>query len=187
MRVPDAHTAMDRFHRATLRTDSLPEVLQTVARLTTQVLPVGLEVSVCVLTAERTCTLLHTGRLALDLDEFQCRDGSGPSLHAARTRQATEVVDARADPRWPRYAAHAVQRGSLSSLSMGLGSYDGVTAALSIYSREPAAFDHEIQRTAKNLARVAARALGFVFAGQTAEEFGKSLHGVMRDRAATDC
>lgn len=185
-RLLDAGAAMQQLHRVTLRERSLHTVLQTLADLVTQVVPGSVEVSIAVLVDDEPCTLVHTGRLSLDLDAVQWRDGRGPSLHAARTGQAAEVVDARVDSRWPRYMEQAVRRGSLSSLSIGLGSYDLLNAGLNIYSRESAAISREGQRTAKSLARYAARALARMHAEQTAEELAANLQEALRTRSVLD-
>ena len=185
-RTVDARAAMEHLHRVTSREHSLYTVLQTVAESITQVLPGRVEASVCVLVAGKPSGLFHTGQRALELDEVQCQVGCGPSLHAARTGQAAEVVDARTDARWPRYMTYAVERGSLSSLSIGLGSHDVMDVGLSIYSREPAAFTSEGQRTAKSLTRLAARALAHMHVRQSAEELADNLRRALETRAVID-
>ena len=186
MTTLNASAAMKQLHLVTLREHALHAVLQTAADLMTEVIPGRVEASVCVLVADRPYTLVYTGQLALDLGDVQCRDGFGPSLHAARTGQVAEIVDARADSRWPGYTQQAVQRGSLSSLSIGLGSHDFLAAGLTLYSREAAAFTRDGQRIAKNLARFTARALAHMHAEQTAEEFADNLQTAFETRAVID-
>lgn len=182
----NASAAMTRLHLVALREHSLHALLHNVANLMTQVIPGSVEASVCVLVADRPYTLVYTGQLAVDLGEIQCREGFGPSLHAARTGQVAEIVDARADSRWPGYMQLAVQRGCLSSLSIGLGSNDGLTAEATMYSREAAAFARDCQRTVKNLARFTARALARMHAEQTADEFADNLQAAFETRAVSD-
>lgn len=185
-RTVDVRAAMEQLHRLTLSEHSLHSVLQTVADLTTQVLPGGVEASASVLVADRPTTLVYTGQLALELDEAQYGCDYGPSLHAARTGQCAEIVDARTDPRWPRYMQQAVQRGSLSSLSIALGSNELMAAGLNIYSRESAAFTTDSQRTAKNVARFAGRALAHMHAYQTARGLANNLERALETRAVID-
>src|SRR3954470_17805577 len=101
---------------------SLHSVLQTVADLTKKVMPGDIEASVTLLVGDKAATVAYTGQLALDLDESQYGRGYGPCLHAAGTGEPVEITDARSEPRWADYMQRAVQRGSLSSLSIPLGS-----------------------------------------------------------------
>ena len=95
----NAAEALEQLGRLSLRELSMEGLLQTVADLSKTVMPGNPEASVTLLVEDRPTTAVWTGQLALDLDERQFERGHGPCLHAARTGEMTEVVDARADTR----------------------------------------------------------------------------------------
>ncbi len=176
--------SLRQLHTTLLRQQSLDAVLHAIVHAVTHQLPGDVDVSVCVLAATGSGSLVATGPLAFELDELQCRDGDGPAVHAARTGRAAEVLDARIDSRWPAYMPQAVQRGAASSLSMGLGHHGPAAAGLNIYSRHPAAFPRDCQRTAKQLARFGARALAHLQALSTAEQFADAFQAAHEARLA---
>ncbi len=135
--------------------------LQGVADLVKTVLPGGPEVSVTLMTRKRPSTVVATGQLAVDLDEDQYEHGHGPCLHAATTWEIADVPDTRRETRWPDYARHAVEHGTLSSLSVPLVIDDPqVSGALNIYAGPPNAFDEASRSVATRMAPYAAIAAG---------------------------
>jgi GAF domain-containing protein len=192
MSTPDRKTTLDpdaafeQLAGIALAEHSLHSVLQTVADLTSHVMPGDIEASVSLLVADKATTVVYTGQLALDLDETQYGRGYGPCLHAAGSGEPVEVTDARTDPRWPDYMKRAVERGSLSSMSMPLGSADEMGAALNIYAREAAAFDDESRRVGAKLARFAGVAVANMHAYQSARELADNLQAALEARAAID-
>jgi GAF domain-containing protein len=165
---------------------SLHSVLQTVADLTSQVMPGDIEASVSLLVADKATTVVYTGQLALDLDESQYGRGYGPCLHAAGRGETVEITDARSEPRWSDYMERAVERGSLSSLSVPLGSPEKMPAALNIYAREPNSFTDESRHTAQRFARFAGVAVANMHAYQSARELAENLQAAMDSRAAIE-
>jgi hypothetical protein len=107
--------ALEQLGRLSLRELSMESLLQTVADLSKTVMPGNPEASVTLLVEDRPTTAVWTDQLAVDLDERQFERDHGPCLHAARTGELTEVVDARTDTRWRDYLERAVERGALSS------------------------------------------------------------------------
>jgi GAF domain-containing protein len=182
----DERAAFEELAGIALSEHSMGSVLQTVADLTKQVLPAQIESSVSVLVGGRPTTFVYTGQLALDLDESQYGHGYGPCLHAATTGETVLIEDARADERWPDYLADAVERGSLSSLSIPLGDAEGLAAGLNIYAREPAAFDEPSRRTAARFARFAGTAVANMYAYQSAREIADNLQVALQSRAVID-
>jgi GAF domain-containing protein len=178
--------AFERLAGIALAEHSLHSVLQTVADLTSEVMPGDIEASVSLLVADKATTMVYSGQLALDLDESQYGHGYGPCLHAAATGEMVEVDDARADPRWPDYMTRAVERGSLSSLSVPLGSPENVGAALNIYAQEPAAFDEDSRRIGRRFARFAGIAVANMHAYQSARELADNLQAALESRAVID-
>src|SRR3954468_11588487 len=162
--------AFEQLAGIALSEHSLHSVLQTVADLTQDVMPGDIEASVSLLVADKATTVVYTGQLALDLDESQYGRGYGPCLHAAGTGEPVEVTDARTDPRWADYMRRAVQRGSLSSLSIPLGSPETMRAALNIYAREAAAFTEENRPAARRFAHLAGVAVANMHGYQNARQ-----------------
>ena len=183
---PQAVAALERLGAMSLRDQSMQSVLQAVTDLARSVLPGTLETSVCLLANDRALTPVYSGQLALDLDETQFGNGDGPCLHAARTGELTEVVDARVEPRWPGYTDVAVEHGSLSSLSVPLPITEDVRGALNIYAREAAAFDEEARWVATRFAPYAGAAVGNAHAYQSAQEMAANLQVALESRAVID-
>jgi hypothetical protein len=99
---------------------------------------------------DRYRTPVYSDQLALDLDRAQYEDGDGPCMDAARERQR-QYFDAATDGRrFPGFAAAAVERGVLSSISLPLTSADR-TAALNLYASSRYAFDAERPRAVADL------------------------------------
>jgi GAF domain-containing protein len=165
---------------------SLHSLLQTVADLAKRVMPGDIEASVSLLVADRATTVVYTGQLALDLDESQYGRGCGPCLHAAGTGEPVEITDARTDPRWADYMQRAVQRGSLSSLSIPLGSPQTMRAALNIYAREPAAFTDDNRPAARRFAHLAGVVVANMHSYQNARQLADNLEAAMESRAVID-
>ena len=149
--VPEnAAEALLHLGRLSLRELSMESLLQTVADLATTVLPGGVEASVTLLVKGLPSTVASTAQLAVDLDEAQYERDQGPCLHAARTGEATEIADTRAERRWAGYARRAAERGNRSSLSVPLIIDEGeqVFGALNLYAPKPDAFDQESRAAA---------------------------------------
>jgi GAF domain-containing protein len=182
----EARDAFEQLAGMALAEHSLHSVLQTVADLTKRVIPGEIEASVSLLVSDRATTVVYTGQLALELDERQYGRGHGPCLHAAGTGEAVEVTDARSDPRWADYMPKAVERGSLSSLSIPLGSPEKMGAALNIYARGAGAFDDESRQVAHRFAHFARVAVANMHEYQSARELSDNLRAALENRAVID-
>jgi len=178
--------AFEQLAAVTLSDHSLHSVLQTVADLTSQVIPGGIEASVTLLVSDKATTAVYTGQLALELDESQYARDDGPCLHAARTGATVQVDDARTEPRWSDYMRRAVERGSLSSLSIPMGNLDTVRAALNSYAREAAGFPQDSVRIGHRFAHFAGIAVANMYAFQSTRERADNLHAAMESRAVID-
>jgi GAF domain-containing protein len=182
----DVDEAFEQLATIALSEHSLHSVLQTVAGLTSKVLPGEVEASVSVLVADKATSLVYTGQLALDLDESQYGRGYGPCLHAAGTGEPVEISDTRTEARWADYMQVAVERGCRSSLSLPLGSPDRLAAGLNIYAREPDAFDEDARDAAKRFARFAGIAVANMHAYQSARELADNLQVALESRGVID-
>jgi GAF domain-containing protein len=183
---PDAERALDELGRLALREHSMDSLLQTVADLAKSVLPGAGETSVSVLVNDRATTAVFTGQLALDCDESQYGRGYGPCLHAASSGETTEIADARTETRWPAYCRAAVEKGSLSSLSVPLPVSEHVGVALNVYAREPHAFDEESRSVAARFAPYAAVAVANMVEYQHARDLASNLQVAMESRAVIE-
>jgi GAF domain-containing protein len=187
-RPANAAEALDRLGRLSLRELSMDSLLQTVADLSRTVMPGNPETSVLLLVKDKPSTVVHTGRLAVDLDETQYDRGHGPCLHAARTGELTEIADTRTETRWPDYARVAAERGNGSSLSVPLviDQDEQVTGALNIYARQPDAFDDASRSAATRFGPYAAVAAGNLYAYQSARDLADNLQIALESRAVID-
>jgi GAF domain-containing protein len=184
--TPAETAAFERLATVTLSDHSLHSVLQTVADLTSRVMPGGIEASVTLLVSDRATTAVYTGQLALDLDESQYARDDGPCLHAARTAATVQVDDTRTESRWTDFMRRCVELGCLSSLSIPLGSPDTVGAALNSYSRAPSAFSEDSVRVGHRFARFAGIAVANMYAFQSARERADNLAAALDSRAVID-
>jgi len=100
-----------------------------------------------------------TGDLPRHVDEMQSRIQEGPCLDAIWEEQTVRIDDMRAEERWPRFAAEAVELGVQSSLSLQLFVQGDNLGALNLYAREPHAFGEESEDVGLVLAAHAAVAL----------------------------
>jgi GAF domain-containing protein len=178
--------ALEHLGRLTLREHSMQSLLQTVAELSTKVMPGNPETSVSLLINDKPSTPVYSGRLARDCDESQYGRGYGPCLHAASTGELTEIADARAETRWRDYVESAVEYGALSSLSVPLPIREGIAGALNIYAREPNAFDEVSRSVATRFAPYAAVAAANMYAYQDARDMADNLQQVLESRAVID-
>lgn len=178
--------ALERLGQLSLRDKSMEVLLQTVADLAKTVMPGSPEASVSLVVNDKPSTPVSTGQLALDLDESQYGRGYGPCLHAATTGESVEIADARTDTRWRDYMRSAVERGSLSSLSVPLPIGERVAGALNIYAREPNAFDVGSRSVATKFAPYAAVAAGNLYEYRSAREMADNLQLALESRAVID-
>ncbi len=107
-----------------------------------------------------------TEDLATELDTLQLDIGEGPCLSAAGGEAMIVSSDLTAEPRWPRFAAAARQRGIYSIMSFQLYTFPaqvrggtGGRGALNLFSRNPYQFTNEEQAVGAMLATQAATAL----------------------------
>jgi GAF domain-containing protein len=94
-------------------------------------------------------------------DEAQYQFGEGPCVEAAWEDEADHYVvdDLETDPRWPKFAARAVELGMRSMLACRLSSPQRSIGALNLYAAEPHSFDRESQQLATVFAAHASVAL----------------------------
>jgi len=187
--VPEsAADALLHLGRLSLRELSMESLLQTVADLATTALPGSPEASVTLLVRDAPSTVASTGELARGLDAAQYERGHGPCLHAARTGEAIEIADTRAESRWPDYTRHAAEQGNRSSLAVPLviDEDERIFGSLNLYSREPDAFDEANRSAAMAFGPYAAVAAGNVYAYQSARSMADNLQAALENRSVIE-
>ena len=166
----------------------MESALLEVAELAKNTVPGASEVSVSLVSKQRSDTVVHTGDLALDLDENQYERGYGPCLDAANDGMIMHIDDMATETRWGDYTKAAVERGALSSLSLPLTVREErrVTAALNIYSTSAHAFDSDALRTAASLAGYAETLLTNMHEHDNSRQLVQQLAQALETRPVID-
>jgi GAF domain-containing protein len=165
---------------------SLDQVLGRVATLAQQTIPGAAEVSVTLVTGGVPGTASCTGDGALACDEKQYDAGYGPCLDAARMHDILVITDMKTEPRWPDYAAIAVEHGVHSSISVGVQAQQNVDAALNVYGVEPDVFGDDSVGLAREFAGYAAVALGNASLYSSTAALAAQMAAAMRSRAVIE-
>ena len=115
---------------------------------------------ITVIGAKSVSTPACSDQLVEQIDKHQYATGEGPCLQAAVDEEpVVRVDDLRTDPRWPDFAAGAVELGVLSMLCFQLYTERETIGALNIYAETVGAFTEDSVRTGVLLATQAALAV----------------------------
>jgi GAF domain-containing protein len=182
----DPRDAFTELGRISFDNTSMEAMLQRVAELAKQVILGVAEASVTLIAHDKAHTAAYTGRLALDLDETQYGRGYGPCLEAAVGEEIREITDARTETRWPDYTRVAVERGSMSSLSVPVPVREALHGGLNLYAVEAGAFDDDARQPAATFASYAAVAVHNMHLYETTRELADNLDIAMRTRAVIE-
>jgi GAF domain-containing protein len=131
-------------------------------------------------------TAASTGDMALELDELQYRERSGPCLQAAAEKATVWLPDTATDTRWPAWSRRAAAGGAGSMLSVGLPILDEVSGALNIYGGAPGAFDDDTVVLAQTFAGYAAVALANAHLYHSTANLAQHLQAAMESRAVIE-
>jgi GAF domain-containing protein len=104
-------------------------------------------------------TAAQTSELAARIDRIQYAVGDGPCLTSLRESATVRSDDLRREPRWPRFAAEAVQQGVASMLAFQLFVGADDLGALNLFAEQPHAFTEEAENIGLLLASHAAIAM----------------------------
>jgi GAF domain-containing protein len=178
--------AVAELARLPFDTTTMDAMLQRVAELAKEVIPGVAEASVTLIANDKPSTAACTGGLARDLDESQYGRGHGPCLEAAVGEEIREITDAREETRWPDYARTAVERGSLSSLSVPLPVREGIHGGLNLYAIEADGFDDDARHTSRAFASYAAVAVHNMHLYESTREQAEHLDTAMKTRAVIE-
>jgi hypothetical protein len=149
--------------------------LRRLAILANQTISGSDMVAVTTLVAGRPRVTGFTDDLASEIDDLQCRSGAGPCPDAVRQRRVIRVDWTDKDQRWPAFSRAAAARGILSGLCLPLVVHHRGIGALNCYSRTPAAFSANDERTASACAATAAIALAYWDARHRGERLGLAV------------
>ena len=182
----DPTEAFAEISRIRLSDTNFDDVLHHCTRLGKRVIPGAAEVSVTLSRDGTAYTAASSGELASSLDEAQYEQGRGPCLDALASGQVLPSTDMRSERRWPQFAAHAVQAGCHSSLSVGLPVHETVPGAMNIYATEPHAFGAPAIALASTFAERAAVVLGNAHLYDTQTTLTHHLQTAMDSRAVIE-
>ncbi|MCG5461799.1 GAF and ANTAR domain-containing protein [Micromonospora sp. NPDC053740] len=182
----DPADAFAELGRIKLGETSLDIVLQRVAELAKRVLPVPVEVSVTLVRGGTGHTAAFTDELALDMDERQYAQGSGPCLAAATVGDILSVPDLSAEDRWPDWAERGRKAGVGSSVSIGMPIQEAVVGALNVYARTPHAFDDDTVAVLETFAAYAAVALANAQLYESTANLARQMQDAMASRAVIE-
>jgi GAF domain-containing protein len=182
----DPRDAFTELGRLSFDTTSMDVLLQRIAELAKQAIPGVAEASITLISNDKAGTAAYTGPLALDLDETQYGRGYGPCLEAAVGEEIREITDARQETRWPDYTRMAVERGSLSSVSVPVPVREALHGGLNLYAVEAGAFDDGARELATTFASYAAVAVHNMHLYESTRELAENLHTAMQTRAVIE-
>ncbi|WEV24268.1 GAF and ANTAR domain-containing protein [Streptomyces sp. 71268] len=169
-----------------LETDSLEGFLDTLADHALARTPAADGCGITLSREGRFLTVASAGRSARDLDEKQYGLDDGPCLQALRNGEEFMIADMLGEQRWDPYPAHAVARGTRSSLSLPIAAHTHTAGALNLYSPKPDGF---AETDLTGLRLIAAQATGAIALAQRiadAQRFANDLETAMRSRSIID-
>jgi GAF domain-containing protein len=124
-----------------LRTDDSAEVMVgRVLELALRLVP-GAEHATVSLVEERPERIAATSELSRAIDAAQAAMGEGPVFDVASGAGVVRCDDLAADPRWPTFAAAAVEAGVRSLLACEVIIGRSTRGSLAVYAAGPEAFD----------------------------------------------
>jgi GAF domain-containing protein len=104
-------------------------------------------------------TAAQTTEVLGEIDQVQYQANDGPCVTSLREQVTVRSDDLTNEPRWPQYAAAAVERGLRSMLSFQLFIDGDTLGALNLYADKPNAFDDDAEDAGLLLASHAAVAI----------------------------
>jgi len=177
--------AHDELSHLLLAEENPQSVLQRIVDLVKRAMPEGSEASITVLRNEQATTAAFTGDLALDLDEVQYGRGHGPCLEAALGGHVVEIVDGRAESRWPDYIPRFLERGAVSSIAVPVPAAH-LVAGLNVYAPSADAYTARDRQVVVELATHAAVVLTNMDTLQDARELAENLQKAMEYRSVIE-
>lgn len=173
--------------RVVLADRDLDEVLTEITGIAARGVPGAEAVSTTMLRGEKPFTAAYHGEMAMQADELQYAEDSGPCMDAGRGGVVLRVDDMLSETRWPRYVARVREQGVRSSLSVPLPYQGNYIGALNIYSSEPGAFvSPESLSAGRDVAEAIAVAVVNADAHHRLGEQARNLQLAMETRAVIE-
>ena len=138
----DALRAITALAGVALTQSDLEATLEEICRIATRAVENADGASITTFPQGRPVALASDD-WAKQFDELQYEEHEGPCLDAYRTGNAFRVRDMAKEHRWPSYVPRALERGTLSMMSLPMAAEGNVIGALNIYSKQVDAFDGE--------------------------------------------
>jgi len=136
----DVDDLLRDLSRVVLAERDLEPVLTEITEIAARGVSGAEAVSITMLRGEKPFTAAYSGEMALQADELQYAEDSGPCMDAGRGGVVLRIDDMPTETRWPRYVARVREEGVRSSLSVPLPYQGTYIGALNVYSSQPAAF-----------------------------------------------
>jgi GAF domain-containing protein len=137
----------------------LQPTLDAIVAHTAAAHPAAQDAGLILLTGGKLVPQATTGRAPQALDAKQQERGEGPCIETARCQSMTYISDTAEEDRWPDICAEAQAHGVASMLCAPLWAGDRTLGALTLYARQPRAFDEHDKRVIEMYATLAALAL----------------------------
>lgn len=131
-------------------------------------------------------SVASSDRLATDVDELQYEAHEGPCLEGLASGELLVVDDYLADPRWPRYGAHAVAYGVRSSISVPMNAAGTTVGALNSYAMEPGVFADGLRDSLLAFGARAEAVVGLALRQAEQSDVLEHLHHAMESRSVID-
>jgi len=121
-----------------------------------------------------------------EVDTFQYEIDEGPCLHAVASREVTEIEEMESEQQWPRFGAHAAERGVHSSLSLPMMVRGEAIGALNLYAFRSHAFTAADRHTGTLFAAQAAVAVTNAQSYAASVKLAQALREALDSRAVID-
>ncbi len=177
---------LTELHALLLSTDTLPEFLDELARLTVRELPEGSSCGVTVRRDGWPITLASSDALTKQVDQLQYEHGEGPCLDTLSSGVPNSIPDTATEQRWPSFCADAHAQGVRSCLSLPLKSPTGVVGAYNLYSTHPDGFQQKMWPQLEGLAGNAAGALAVAVKLADQAQLSEDLRQALTSRSVID-
>jgi GAF domain-containing protein len=147
-----AGPALSELAGLLLSTTTFEDLVQGVAELTVHIIDAAATCGITLSQDGRVITVGSADALAVELDEQQYENHTGPCLEALKSAEVVEAVDLATETRWGIYPAVAMGHGIRSVLSTPLIVNGESAGVLNLYAGAAHAFSEVDRRLALVLA-----------------------------------
>ncbi|TDC53231.1 ANTAR domain-containing protein [Jiangella ureilytica] len=137
----DVAHQMGRMARHLQEQPEVGDALRSIVHAAVSIVPGAQYAGISVVEGRATMrTPIFSDDLVAAVDRAQIDLDEGPCLDVLYQRHTVHSADLADEPRWPRFAARAVELGVRSMMAFQLYVKDGDLGGLNLYSRHPGAF-----------------------------------------------